>query len=86
MGAETGAPELTAVLMEAARVAFAEQGLVLVPVEPDDRMLRAVDDDGDRIWDGGTEHYFRSEAEAFSYGRQVWRGMVRASRDVASVP
>lgn len=65
--------------MEAAKIAFAEQGLVLVPLEPTKAILEALDDDGDRIWDSGTEHYFRSEDEAFWYAKQVWTAMVRAA-------
>lgn len=71
--------EITRAMMEAARIAFADHGLVLVPAEPTDAMLCAIDEDGDRIWDGGTEHFFRNEKEAFWYARQVWSAMVRAA-------
>ena len=58
------------VLMDAARMAFAEQGLVLVPAKPTEEMLRSlVDAGGDRICDDGTEHYFRNENEAIWYGK-----------------
>ena len=67
-------------LMEAAQIAFAEQGLVLVPKEPTLSMLKALDTSGDRIWGGGTEHYFRNEREAFWYARVVWDAMIRASQ------
>ncbi len=37
-------------LMDAPGIAFAEQGLVLVPAKPTEEMLRAlVDEDGGRI-------------------------------------
>lgn len=71
--------EARALAAEAARAAEREQGLVLVPLEPTKAMLEALDDDGDRIWDGSTEHYFRNEDEAFWYARQVWAAMVRAA-------
>jgi hypothetical protein len=67
------------VLFEAARIAFAEQDLVLVPRILTKEMLEAVDEDGDRIWDGGTEHYFRNENEAFWYARLVWSAMLRSA-------
>lgn len=39
-------------LMDAPRIAFAEQGLVLVPAKPTEEMLRSlVDAGGDRICD-----------------------------------
>lgn len=71
--------EARALAAEAALAAERGQGLVLVPFEPTKAMLEALDDDGDRIWDGSTEHYFRSEDEAFWYARQVWAAMVRAA-------
>lgn len=68
--------EITRAMMEAARFAFADQGLVFVPAEPTHAMLYTIDDDGDRIWDGGTEDFFRNEEEALWYARQVWAAMV----------
>ena len=68
-----------ALAAEAALAAERSQGLVLVPLEPTKAMLEALDGDGDRIWDSGTEHYFRNEDEAFWYARQVWAAMVRAA-------
>ncbi len=65
-------------LMDAPRIAFAEQGLVLVPAKPTGEMLRSlVDAGGDRICDDGTGHYFRNEAKAICYGKQVWAAMTR---------
>ncbi|MBM3576403.1 MAG: hypothetical protein FJX40_01820 [Alphaproteobacteria bacterium] len=68
------------VLREAAEAAFHEQGFVLVPIDPTVDMLRALDDEGDRIWDGTTEHWFRNEEEAFWYARKVWKAMVNAAK------
>lgn len=68
-----------ALAAEAALAAERSQGLVLVPLEPTKAMLEALDGDGDRIWGGSTEHYFRNEDEAFWYARQVWAAMVRAA-------
>ena len=59
---------------------LAAKGLVAVPIEPTAAMLEAVDEDGDRLWEAGGEHYFRSDEEAFWYARLVWRVMIRASR------
>ncbi len=57
-------------LMDAARMAFAEQGLVLVPAKPTEEMLRSlVDAGGDRICDDGTGRYCRNENEAIWYGK-----------------
>lgn len=57
-------------LMDAARMAFAEQGLVLVPAKPTEEMLRSlVDAGGDRICDDGTGRYFRNENEVIWYGK-----------------
>jgi hypothetical protein len=71
--------KITANLRDAASIAFAEMDLALVPREPTRAMLEALDDDGDRVWDGGVEHYFRNENEAFWYARQVWAAMLRAA-------
>jgi hypothetical protein len=71
---------LHSTLQDAASLAFKSEGLALVPIEPTIAMLRALDEGGDRIWDGGTEHYFRNEEEAFWYARQVWNAMIRASQ------
>jgi hypothetical protein len=52
--------------------------MVLVPAEPTDEMLEAMTDaDGDRIFESGTEYYFRDQADALWFGRQVWAAMVR---------
>jgi hypothetical protein len=47
---------------------------------PTESMLKALDADGDRIWDASTEHWFGSEEEAFWYARQAWAAMIRAGR------
>jgi hypothetical protein len=74
--------DLLLYLCEAARRAFAEQGLILVPRNPTRAMLEALDRDGDRIWAGGTEHYFRNEDEAFWYAKQVWHAMIEAAQQI----
>ena len=54
------------------------RGLVVVPAEVTEEMLHATDEDGDLIWAGGTERYFRNNDEAAWYARQVWHAMVKA--------
>jgi hypothetical protein len=52
--------------------------MVLVPAEPTDEMLEAMTDAlGDKIFESGTEYYFRDQADALWFGRQVWAAMVR---------
>jgi len=70
-------------LQEARRI-FAERGLVLVPREPTEQMLSVRDEDGDQIWGGGVEHWFRNKEEAWWYGRQVWLAMVSAAEGSVS--
>lgn len=53
-----------------------ECGFAIVPIEPTEEMLNAKDEDGDLIWAGGVEHYFRNDEEADWYARQVWKSMV----------
>jgi hypothetical protein len=72
--------DILAVVREAAGIALLQQGLALVPKMPTESMLKALDADGDRIWDASTEHWFGSEEEAFWYARQAWAAMIRAGR------
>ena len=52
--------------------------MVLVPAEPTDEMLAAMTDAcGDIIFESGSEYYFRDDADALWFGRQVWAAMVR---------
>jgi hypothetical protein len=61
------------------RAACARAGFAIVPIDPTDTVILSVrDDDGDPVFDGGVEHYFRSEEEAVWFGKQVWRGLLRA--------
>lgn len=63
-------------------VQLAALGFVVVPfIAADDFLLAARDDDGALIFAGGVEHYFRNDAEACWYGRQVWRGLLRSLMD-----
>lgn len=60
------------------RERFWRDGYAIVPLDAGDAIDRVCDDDGDLVFDGGVEHYFRNTAEALWYGRQVWRGFLRA--------
>ena len=64
-------PELLAALDAA--------GFSVVPKEATEAILSARDSDGDEIFGGGTEHYFRNREEGHWYGRQVWTAMVKAA-------
>jgi len=58
-----------------------DAGYAIVPVEIGPELARVTDDDGDLIFSGGVEHFFRNDLEAHSYGKQVWRGFLRALLD-----
>ena len=60
------------------RERVAAMGYAIVPIELGALVARVTDDDGDRVFSGGTEHYFRNEGEGQWYGEQVWRGFLRA--------
>lgn len=64
---------------KATRAVLLKRGFAIVPIEATEGVLSATDPDGDLIWDGGAEHYFRNSDEARWYGRRVWRAMVSAA-------
>ena len=78
-----GAPDLKVITPDLLR-ALEAVGMVIVPKEATDAILSARDTDGDEIWGGGTEHYFRNRTEGHWYGRQVWRAMVKAALESPS--
>ena len=64
------------------RADLARRGFAVVPLAPPlEAIASARDDDGDFIFAGGTEYYFRNDTEACWYGEQVWRGLVRSLMD-----
>lgn len=77
------APKILDFVTNQQLVAIKSAGFALVPQEPNEAMLSALDDDGEVIWGGGVEHYFRNDNEADWYGRQVWRAMVKAAQESA---
>jgi len=75
-GMEHGKPANISVLADAAIRTVLER---LRGGITDDFLLAARDGEGDVIFGGGVEHYFRTDDEACGYGRQVWQAMLDAA-------
>lgn len=56
-------------------------GCALPILDLDGVVEQLRDDDGELIFAGGAEHYFRNDREAHWYGRQVLRAFIRAMMD-----